>query len=224
MDRLTPLIAVGPDFPPGLFTSPTTRRTGLVANIDFAPTVLSLFHVQPPRVMTGRPMSAKTSGNAEGDAAGRIAVVKRLDFVSGLNESAETAILLPLGVLCFLIVAGGLMMKRFGARGARWFGAGFVFALNLPAAMLLAPIHVPPTLLEYCLRVVVWSAALTLACYIAQYIWRISPVVSAMASGVAILTGDTLTGQLLQKDSAFCGYAITGIPLAMALATNTSAF
>jgi hypothetical protein len=208
-DRLTPIIAVGPDFTPGLLTSATTRRQGLVANIDFAPTILSLFHILPPVVMTGHTMSIV--GNGSADAGERIAAAARIDFVAGLNETAKKNILLPLGVVCFLIVATSLLSTRYSAHRSHWFATGFVFILNLPAAMLLAPILVPPTLLEYGLRIVAWSAALTVFCYLPAYLWRISPIVTAMAATVALITADIVTGQLLQKDSLFCVYAVAGI-------------
>ena len=38
--QLTPILALGPDFAPGLLSSPTTRTPGLVANVDIAPTLL----------------------------------------------------------------------------------------------------------------------------------------------------------------------------------------
>ncbi len=131
-DRLTPIFAVGPDFPPGILTSPTTRRSGLVANIDFAPTILSLFHMRGPVVMTGRPMKTLTDGDGDAAAAERVGAVKRLDFISGLNEGAKTKILFPLGALCFFIVAGALVTKRYAPTKSHWFAPGFVFMLNLP--------------------------------------------------------------------------------------------
>jgi len=210
-DRLTPFIAVGPDFGPGLVASPTTRRMGLVANIDFAPTVLRLFHVTQPIVMTGRPITTLAYPDDAAAAAERNGIVSRLDFISGLNEAAKTTILLPLGLCCFLIVAGALVVRRFSPQLSRWFAPGFVFIMNVPAAMLLAPILVPPTLLEYGLRIAAWAVALTVFSYLPAFIWRVSPIVTAMAITIAILTVDTLTGQTLQKDSLFCGYAVAGI-------------
>src|SRR5690606_40677050 len=49
----TPGVAAGP----GLATSATTRRAGIVANTDVAPTVLAALGVAPPPGMAGRPLA-----------------------------------------------------------------------------------------------------------------------------------------------------------------------
>ncbi|MFQ6133312.1 MAG: hypothetical protein ACE5R4_14815, partial [Armatimonadota bacterium] len=53
---LTPLIVRGPERRGGLLTSGTTLRPGLVATIDFAPTVLAYFGLPIPPSFTGRPV------------------------------------------------------------------------------------------------------------------------------------------------------------------------
>lgn len=50
---LTPFIAAGPGIKPGFATSATTRRPGLVANIDIAPTILEYFNIPAPVIMLG---------------------------------------------------------------------------------------------------------------------------------------------------------------------------
>ena len=55
-NRLTPLVGLGPNFPPGRFISDTTRTPGVVANSDFAPTVLALFDIAVPSSMIGKPL------------------------------------------------------------------------------------------------------------------------------------------------------------------------
>jgi hypothetical protein len=51
--RLTPLIMYGGGFTRGLLTSGTTRREGIVASMDIAPTVLKFFGIEPEG-LTGR--------------------------------------------------------------------------------------------------------------------------------------------------------------------------
>ena len=53
-DRLPPILGIGPDFHPGLLTSATTQTSGLVANIDVAPTLLDLLGHPVPATMQGR--------------------------------------------------------------------------------------------------------------------------------------------------------------------------
>lgn len=58
-DCLTFAAAFGPDIRPGLLSSPTTRRPGLVTAPDVAPTILSWLGVPVPPTMTGRPFSSQ---------------------------------------------------------------------------------------------------------------------------------------------------------------------
>lgn len=60
----TPLLLVGPGIERGWLFSPTTKREGLVANIDIAPTILELMQLPRPEVMLGRPVTASANGKS----------------------------------------------------------------------------------------------------------------------------------------------------------------
>ncbi|MFY9113977.1 MAG: hypothetical protein WAO23_01890, partial [Dethiobacteria bacterium] len=51
--QLTPLVVAGGEFAPGLLTGPTTRRNGLVANIDIPATILTHLGIEdfPPHIV-----------------------------------------------------------------------------------------------------------------------------------------------------------------------------
>ncbi|TYO94962.1 hypothetical protein [Desulfallas thermosapovorans] len=53
---LTPVLAVHNSIQPGLLTSPTTRRPGIIKNTDLAPTILDYFNIEAPANMYGRPL------------------------------------------------------------------------------------------------------------------------------------------------------------------------
>jgi hypothetical protein len=59
---LTPIISTLFPGGPGLLTSPSTRRPGLVTNTDVAATVLSYFGLAAPADSVGRPMTALAAG------------------------------------------------------------------------------------------------------------------------------------------------------------------
>jgi hypothetical protein len=59
---LTPVISTLFPGGPGLLTSPSTRRPGLVTNTDVAATVLSFFGLAVPADSVGRPMTALATG------------------------------------------------------------------------------------------------------------------------------------------------------------------
>ena len=54
--QLAPVIHFQADSEGGLLYSPTTRRSGIVANVDFAPTVLQSFGITPPNRADGQPI------------------------------------------------------------------------------------------------------------------------------------------------------------------------
>src|SRR5690606_686485 len=66
----TPGVAAGP----GLATSATTRRAGIVANTDVAPTVLAALGVAPPPGMAGRPLAGVSLAALRRDLPWTVAV------------------------------------------------------------------------------------------------------------------------------------------------------
>lgn len=56
-DRLAPMLMFGDGIQPGLLTSASTKRPGLLANTDFLPTVAAYFGLKPPEGMVGRPIT-----------------------------------------------------------------------------------------------------------------------------------------------------------------------
>ncbi len=208
-NRLTPVLALGPHFPPGLLTSATTRTPGLIANVDIAPTLLALFRAPVPVMMIGRPV--RSVAYAENGAL-RVAAVARLDYLATLNGCAVVPVMAPIAVACVLVVVGSLIARRRGGvRASRWLGPGVVFFLNLPAALMLAPLLVPPTLLEYGLRIAAWMAGLTAFSYLLARALRVGPPAAAALLGVLLVAGDTLLGQPLLKDSLLSSYPLSGI-------------
>lgn len=60
--QLAPTIRLKAEESAGLLYSPTTRRTGIIANVDLAPTILQTFGLTPPAGMEGQPVVA-TAGD-----------------------------------------------------------------------------------------------------------------------------------------------------------------
>ncbi len=207
--RLAPILAYGPDFPPGALTSPTTRTTGLVANIDIAPTLLQLFHVPAPIAMIGRPMEVRTSTDGVGE---RIHALAHLNRLAALNGKAEVDVMLPIGVICFcLLVTAIYSYRRKGPRASRRFGAGIVFVQNMGSAVLFAPLLAPASRFIYGIWILAWMVILTLIAYGVARALKLTPPVAAAALCVLLIGGDTLAGQPLLKDSVFSAYALSGI-------------
>lgn len=69
---MTPVIVHGPDWPAGQLTSGTTRRPGLIAAMDIAPTILSYFGLPPPASLAGRPVRSIATPPTDRAADARI--------------------------------------------------------------------------------------------------------------------------------------------------------
>lgn len=59
---LTPFIMIGNGIENGLAISATTRREGIIANIDVAPTILNYFGLSVPDIMLGYPIASRSQG------------------------------------------------------------------------------------------------------------------------------------------------------------------
>ncbi|TZE82930.1 hypothetical protein [Calorimonas adulescens] len=64
-EMLTPIIVAGPGFGNGYLKSDTTKRPGIVANLDVAVTVLNYFGIDKPAVMAGHRLYNGGSGSLE---------------------------------------------------------------------------------------------------------------------------------------------------------------
>ena len=60
---VTPIIFTGNAIEPGVLSSSSTRRQGIVAITDIAPTVLSFWGITQPPEIVGRPIFSRSSGN-----------------------------------------------------------------------------------------------------------------------------------------------------------------
>ncbi|MCQ2560125.1 MAG: hypothetical protein MJ157_05385, partial [Clostridia bacterium] len=58
-NTFTPLLMRGAGIEPGLLTSDSTRRVGVISNLDLAPTILSFFNVPVPELMYGEPLQSR---------------------------------------------------------------------------------------------------------------------------------------------------------------------
>ncbi|MFZ7103968.1 MAG: hypothetical protein ACOWWO_15120 [Peptococcaceae bacterium] len=63
-DLLTPFIMAGKDIKAGLTVTPTTRRPGILTNMDVAPTILSFFDIEIPSAMLGQPVAGISRENS----------------------------------------------------------------------------------------------------------------------------------------------------------------
>jgi hypothetical protein len=137
--RLLPTGLLGPGYRASVLFSATTRRTGLVAATDMAPTVLHHLGVPIPKQMEGRVIEARRDGDAE-SVRERMA---RLDVVLGRRGPALRAF-----AAAFLLMGAALWFarRRAGLRAAM--RIGFLAALWLPGVALFTAAIAPSKIVE----------------------------------------------------------------------------
>jgi len=192
-----PLLAAGiagPGFMPGeSFESATTRRPGLAAATDLAPTVLDALAVRPPRAVQGRAIAPAPAART----SAVVALHDRLMSVLARRRASLMALLAG-----WLAVLGALAAAR-GREGA-WTGGrlGLLAALWLPGVALAAAALAPRSVGVEAAVVVVGS--LGLAALTDRWLpWPAGPALPA-ASVLAAYTVDLAAG------SGATALAVTG--------------
>ncbi|GAB6087915.1 hypothetical protein [Alkaliphilus crotonatoxidans] len=137
-DRLTPVVLFEKNQTEGgLVTSGTTRRLGIIGNVDIAPTILSYLDLPIPAEMAGRVISSVAHQN-------------QLEYISTmgsavLNTSQQRyRVLYSFAVYEMLATILALFLiifrKKLSARGRRW-GSRLVLATMIgPMGLLVLPI------------------------------------------------------------------------------------
>lgn len=166
-------------------TSETTRREGLVANVDLAPTILRHLGVPIPVEMTGSPIEVR--GEAPGDLHARVLDIR--------------AVRLPLQLLALAVAVAALVavllflrLRPIAPEVAGALGGWVLIAIALPIAVL--PVSLLPS--------VTWVAVVGLVALLttaivagAWVVGRRDPTAAVAlvgAAGVVLLALDALRG------------------------------
>lgn len=211
-ETLMPVLSWGTG--PGLLTSPSTRRAGVVANTDLAPMIAAHLGGPPHPAWVGRPwvVVPVTGGGTGGEAA--LTALERLD-ASLLANYQRRATFIRLFVGAGLVLTAGplLELRRRGGRLGRWTQPLLALAA-FPLANLLLPAwptgegwrwwsEAPSVLLAAALAIALAAAARRLA-------GSILGAFGAVGLWTATVTvGDALAGAWLAQLTPF-GYSPIG--------------
>ncbi len=194
LDKLSLLFAYGTDIPKGFLMSPTTRRPGVVANTDIAPTILHYLGIASPSTMNGRGMQMVT---AEGDTAS--AIYKMSEQLTLTNESRTyfmrgyvyyQIIVLILSVFCIFL----------GRKTKQYIKPLLLSVMVVPLVFLLLPLlpqkGIMMLVLEFLGLFIVLSWFVN---WLKRYGCNPFIVIGLVTAGILLV--DTLLGSPLQKTS-----------------------
>ena len=180
-DGLTPIIMAGPDLRPGLLTSPSTRRPGLLVSLDVAPTVANVFGVD-----LGSQNSGRLIKTVAGTKSFQYMAQQAHDYL--LSEELSVPITIGYSVAeAFLLVAGflGLIFIKEKLRSVyEWLRLIIIFVLALPLGVFITPL-LP---IAYANGATYISLVLLISAVIAFSAWRMS---DKTRSPIIFLTGST---------------------------------
>jgi hypothetical protein len=185
--RFLPTGVLGPGFHAQVLYSATTRRIGLVAATDMAPTLLHHLGVQVPKQMEGRVIEARPNGNAE-DVRSSTA---RLDVVLSRRGPALRTFGLALVLLALGLWAA---RRRDGLRAAA--RIAFLAVLWVPGLALVTAALAPSKLTEI---LVLALGSIALGALTDRFVpWPLAPAVPAAlvfgAHAVDLARGSPLIG------------------------------
>lgn len=211
-DRLTPVFVTGTGIDQGLLASPTTRRSGLITNLDLAPSLLSFFKIAPHRSMLGNCMDVVASSDS-------LAVLNDMNSQMVSTFNARIPVLVMYITLVVLAVIMGILAltiprqhNRVSRRilGVTTLKCVFVSLMLMPIAFLVAPglgiYSAASTAIFVVLASLLVSIALNL---VIRNPWMLLAVIGTVIAIPLIL--DLLTGSKLLQKSVLSYDPIAGI-------------
>lgn len=211
-DLLTPVIMMGTGIRPGMLTSDSTKRPGLVMNLDLAPTVLKFFGVEPDSSIMGRPIFIRPHSSAISALQSINDPLVKVD--SGRLPILKTYIIVLSSAIGFYVVllltAGCKPGHNTVLRKFKYLRPVLIALMLVPLSLLVAPaLHIyNPT----ASAVFLVASTLTAACILntAVHDTRLILACVGLLTSSAICS-DLMLGAPLQQKSILSYSAITGI-------------
>jgi len=211
-DRLTPVIIVGTDTRPGLAISATTKRPGIITNLDIAPTVLQFFGVKAHPSMLGMPIHSQTCPNTPEFLA---------KMNKGIVDTFNARRPIVAGIVSFIIAATLIAVVSIMTNVShialvgtltRQSSVKFMLTASMlpPAILLLAPTIGIRSIGETGLFLSVVTVIIAL--FLTRLLQDEHVLFAVVGLGVAtIFVADLITGSNLTKNSIFGYDPITGL-------------
>lgn len=195
---LTPIIIKGSGYD-GLTTSLTTKRNGVITNIDLAPTVLSYFDIKSPVQMLGHPIKNISSTN-------------KINYLENLNSlvvsiyNARPVVLKSYVIFLIIILVLYLLIFFLKREYLKFIKPIILGVMTVPLTLLLISIFGPMSIYLNILVIVLFTIALMLILRLfVRNEYNMFMVISLITAFT--ITVDIFTGAHLMK-SSILGYDV----------------
>lgn len=197
---LAPAILFGHGVEQGVLTSGTTRRPGLIANIDFAPSVLAWLGLPEETGMVGRPIRVVNAPAGADKGEWLLATERRVASAYLLRTPVLRAFVGYQIVVALFGIACVVFRNRTPAILWAALRGGILTSISMPLGFLLLGPVGPDSQAAYLALIVVFAVVLSLA------VWGLarrgtSPVVTIAGLTALALMFDVLRGSPLIKVS-----------------------
>ncbi len=194
-DKLSPVAFYGGPIEQGIVTSPSTKRPGIIKNLDIAPTVLKFIGIKSESIFMGEPVRVIPGGID-------VSVISKMHEV--LSNTYELRpyilkgyVLFQIIVLSFLFV---LLFLRFnGRKKYKWV---LLWIMSVPLALLIIPLLPPAGIFVSAAELLVTTMLIVMALVgLNKKNRNLSPLLLVCLVTSAAISLDIATGSYLQKAS-----------------------
>lgn len=199
--RLAPVVLFGHGFTGGLLSSATTRRLGLVANIDLAPTILAHWGVAASYPMLGQPMQGHPSAL---DPLLYLAKLERR--LTAVYQQRIPLLQGYVGLQIFSLAASGFWLLTGRKIPCLLRGNWWLYLATIPLTLLIIGLFPPASLMVTLLRVLLINGFLSALGVIAFRKHNLDPFISIFLMTVIAVVADQVAGAPLSAASLL-GYS-----------------
>ncbi|WP_156946543.1 hypothetical protein [Desulfitibacter alkalitolerans] len=200
---MVPIILWGKGVEPGLLTSASTRREGIVSNIDILPTIISSLNLDSKHHFIGRPVTSQMVG------------YETLDYLADMNHTMQfiynTRPTLVKGYISLQIItlSAAMIMMLFIPRLLLYLRLPLLFLMSIPFGLLLVGLVPTTSLFAYtttCLFLTLGllsvSLLLEMLLKTKKYNHSLSPfILIGLFTSAAILIDLYMGAQLIKKST-----------------------
>lgn len=213
---LTPLVAAGAGFGagPGILSSNSTRRMGIVDNSDFLPTVLDFFDATVPAIVSGSEMkSSSYPQNVQylGQLDHQVPITRNARWVTVVPYCVLNLILFVLIVVCFSPRRSSSGVRRDPQRLRRVFMPLCIVFLAAPLAFVTISAFFYENYAFPVLYCIVFMLVLGLGAWWLQKEKKLDPAVSLCLLTAGVLILDAVFGGRLLMFPLLGGGALEGM-------------
>ena len=144
----------GPQVERGLVTSATTRREGIVANIDVAPTILDFFELPVPGTMLGYPIISRNHGDI-------FSTLYEMNQQIKTTNVQRSYLIKPYVALQIIVSFSFLALYFFKKTWLKFMGPFILASLTVPVIFLFLPLFSTTSLISKYIWTVFFMAVIT---------------------------------------------------------------